>query len=140
MILCGLLAGTAAAQTATYTPTPFGSVPEVEVYDYVATSAAKTNELPSDISRPINNQSVVQTVDLTPLFSYMKWLFSANSAQELLGPTLAPLGLNLFVLFLITVIMITVYLLIFVISIMMKFAWWIINNILRLIEAIPVIE
>lgn len=126
--------------TPTITPTSFGSVPDEELHNLMATQAANTNSLPDDISRPVNNQSIVQDVDLRPLFGLVKWLFSANAAQELLGPTLAPLGLSIFTLFMITVIMIGVYLLVFVITIGIRFYWWVTNNILRMIEAIPVFE
>jgi len=126
--------------TPTITPTSYGSVPDEELSNLMATQASNTNTLPDDISHPIGNQSIVQDVDLTPLFSYVKWLFSANTAQELLGPTLAPLGLSIFTLFLITVIMIAVYLVVFAITIGIRFYWWITNNILRLVEAIPVFE
>jgi len=148
IMLIFLMAGSGQAQTATPTPTSTptitptspGSVPDEELSNQMATQAANTNNLPDDISRPLNDQAVVQSVDLTPLFGFVKWLFSANTANELLGRTLAPLGLSIFTLFMITVVMIVIYILVFTIVTGIKFFWWVVNNILRMIEAIPIFQ
>jgi hypothetical protein len=128
------LAMPAMAQTSTPAPT----VP-VELANQMATAAAQSNELPSDISRPANHQAVVPSADATPLFSYIKWLFSLNTAQELLGPTLAPLGIQLFIIMTIVILLAGLYLVVNLITIIIRFVIWILTLIWKLLQLIPFI-
>ena len=127
-----LLIMPAAAQTSTPIPT----VP-ADVANQMATAAAQTNQLPSDIARPSGGSSVIPSGDATLLFSYAKWLFSLNTAQELLGQTLAPLGVNLFIILTIVMLLTAVYLAVNLITVIIRFAIWVLNLIWKLLQLIP---
>lgn len=134
VLLLLMLTIPALAQTPTQVPT----VPP-ELANKMATAAADTNQLPSDITRPTNQQSVVTTTSAKPLFSYIKWLFSYNSAQELLGPTLAPLGMSLFIMMTIGILLAGIYLVVNLITLIIRFVIWILNLIWKMLQLIPFI-
>lgn len=152
-----LLVLPAQAQTATPTPCPPGldignlnfggncqsnSIDpdtQADLYRSMATAAYDTNQLPEQIEQagPNGGSVVPDTSGATQIFGYVKWLFSANSAQEILGRTFAPFGINVFVVFMIVVSMTGIYILINLIVLIVKFVMWIYSWILRLIELIP---
>ena len=96
--------------------------------DVQGTADSLPDELPDD---------VITTETATQLFGYVKWLFSDLSARELVGETLAPILLNLYVLLVIaitfTMLWITIRLAVFA----WRFILFIIGWIIRLIELIP---
>ncbi len=138
-----IIAGSVSAQTATPTPSPTFpptptvdiviTVPRSDMYRSMATAAAQVNQLPEQIRAAGPNGSALPNADAGPLFGYAKWLFSGNTAQELLGRTLAPIGLNLFVVFVLVATLTAIYFLINFIVLILKAIVWIINQILKLI-------
>lgn len=122
----------------TSTPTPVPTVPP-DLSNQMATAAAQANQLPSDITQPNGVQSVVPNAEAAPLFSYIKWLFSYNSAQELLGPTLAPLGVNMFVILTIVMLLFGIYLVVNLITLILRFVIWIMSIIWKVLQLIPFI-
>jgi hypothetical protein len=138
------LAGSVSAQTATSTPPPTLIVvtaniqltlPRSDMYRSVATAAANVNRLPEQIkgSGTSGNNIVPSTSGAGQLFSYTKWLISANSAQELLGATLAPFGINIGILLLLVVALTGVYFLVNFAVLIIKAIIWVINQVLKLI-------
>ena len=113
-----------------------------DLYRAMATAAYNTNQLPEQIkSAGPNGQRIIpDTSGASQIFGYIKWLFSPNSAQEVLGKTLAPFGINVFVIFLIVTTMTGIYLLINLIVLIMKFVMWIYSWIIKLVELIPFFE
>lgn len=131
-----MLAGRASAQTATPTPTPAVTivltVPRSDMYGSMATAAANVNRLPDEIRAP-GGQSIVPSANLAQLFAWAKWLFSLNTAQELLGKTLGPIGIELYAIFQIVVILTSIYYVINIIVLIIKAVIWVINQILKII-------
>jgi hypothetical protein len=132
VLLLLLIAGSVSAQTPEPTITLVLTVPRSEMYSSMATAAANVNRLPDEIRRP-GGQSIVPSADVSQLFSYAKWLFSLNTAQELLGRTFAPIGINLFVIFVIVIILTSIYFLVNLIVLIIKAVIWVINQILKII-------
>ena len=140
VVLLLLIAGTSYAQTdtptPTITPTPAVTlvltVPRSEMYQSMATAAASVNQLPDEIRRP-GGQSLVAQPDVSQLFGYIKWLFSLNTAQELLGPTLAPIGASLYIVMYFVVILTAIWFLMNLIVLIVKAVIWVINQILKII-------
>ena len=124
-----LIAMPAQAQT----PTP--PVPQWEIDRIQATNAANINALPSDPTRP--GGQAIPSVDLTQLFGYAKWLFSASTAQELFGRTLAPLAINVFIVLVLAISYSAIWLLINIIVLIIKVVMWIVRLIIQMIELIP---
>jgi hypothetical protein len=120
-----------------FADTPVPTVPPY-VQDALATAAANTNELPSDISAP-SGQAVVPSSDAAPLFAYIKWLFSLNTAQELLGRKMAPVAINLFIVMVIVITLTGVYLAINLITLLIRFAVWVLTIVIKIIDLIPFI-
>jgi len=73
----------------------------------------------------------------TQLFSYMKWLLSETSAQELAGETLAPILINLYVLLALAFTFAAIWLTIRILVLSWRLILFIIGWIIRLIELIP---
>ena len=134
LVLLLLVALPVHAQTATPTPpvTLQVTVPRAEMNSAMATAAAGTNNLPDEIQRP-GGTSLIPSVDLTQLFAYAKWLFSLNTANELLGRTFAPIGMELMIIFTFTVILTILYFIINIIALIIKGVIWVINQILKII-------
>lgn len=140
LALLALLAGSVQAQTdtptPTITPTPnvtlVLTIPRSDMYASMATAAANVNRLPDEIRRP-GGQSLIPSADVSQLFAWAKWLFSLNTAQELLGQTLAPIGVNLFLVMSFVIILTAIYFVINLIVLIIKGVIWIINQILKII-------
>ena len=135
-----LFAGSVQAQTDTPTPTITATpnvtlvltIPRSDMYMSMATAAANVNRLPDEIRRP-GGQSLIPSSDVSQLFAWAKWLFSLNTAQELLGQTLAPIGIELFIIMNFVVILTAIWFLINLIVLIIKAVIWIINQILKII-------
>lgn len=136
-LLIAALALPAYAQTPTPVPTlVIPTVPVEEINNNVGQAAEGVNNLPSDISKP-SGQSVIPSGDATMLFGYAKWLFSINTAQELMGKTLAPLGMNVFIVLTVIMLLLAVYLAVMALTLIIRFVVWILGIIIRAIELIP---
>lgn len=136
LLLVLLLSVPALAQTATPTDV---TVPSGELDSQMATAAASQNNLPTDITRPQSGPALVPATSAVPLFSYVKWLFSYSTAQELMGETLAPLGVELFILLTISILLSGVYLVVNLIVLLIRFVVWIYSIIIKIIGLIPFI-
>lgn len=144
VIILALMAAPTLAQTATPTPTPTQiaitaniqlTLPRSDMYRSVATAAAQVNQLPEQIQAAgQNGQSIIpDTAGATQMFGYIKWLFSLNTAQELMGKTLAPFGVNVFIIFTLITVMTALYFLVNFIVLIVKGIIWVINQVLKLI-------
>jgi hypothetical protein len=120
------VSGGVLAQTDTPTPSPTPSatpaitntpnadflntdlIPSGDINDLLSTAVAYVNSLPDDITAP-SGISLIPDETATQLFGWAKWLFSADSANESLGLTLAPLALTLMVLLTLVVSMAIAY-------------------------------
>jgi hypothetical protein len=104
-------------------------------YAQIAAATASINAMPDQIkSAGPNGQSLSAAVSgASQLFGYVKWLFSASTAQELLGKTFAPIGSNILIIFTLVVAMTTIYVAINTVIFVVKMAVWAINQILKLI-------
>lgn len=142
LALALLIAGSVHAQTDTPTPTntPTATpaitlvltVPRSDMYGSMATAAANVNQLPDEIRRA-GGQNLVPSIDLTRLFAMAKWLFSFNTANELLGRTLAPIGVELYIIFYFVIILTSIWFLVNLIVLIIKGVVWIVNQILKII-------
>lgn len=107
-------------------------------------------ELPIDVLGEIGNAEVNAPPDLssvglpeetgTQLFSYAKWLFYPSTAQELLGETLAPIAINLYVYLGIVIALAIIGAAIKTATLALKFLLFIADWIRKLIELIPIIQ
>jgi hypothetical protein len=106
-----------------------------DLYRVMATAAFQVNELPEQIQTSgQNGQGVIpSTSGAIQIFGYIKWMFSANTAQELMGRTLAPFGINIFIIFLMITIMTGLYFLVNFIVLIVKAVIWVFNQFLKLI-------
>jgi hypothetical protein len=110
------------------------TVPRSEIYTFLATAAANVNRMPDQIANAAGPD--LPSTDAMQLFSYSKWLFSTNTAQEVLGPTFAPIGINLFIVLTVVVGMAIVWFAILFASMLIKAVVWIVQQILRIIPFI----
>jgi hypothetical protein len=83
------------------------------------------------------DDDLIPTETATQLFSYIKWAFSDSSANELVGVTLAPILLNLYLLLLLAVTFTILWLTIRMLILGWRLILFIIGWIIRLIELIP---
>ena len=121
------------------TPTPLAievTVPRSEIYQYLATAAANINQMPAAIDRDPSGVGIIPSDDARNLLGYAKWLFSANSARELMGNSLSPLGINAFVLFTLVVVLTSAWLLVKIATMLIKAVIWFVQQILRFIPFI----
>jgi hypothetical protein len=160
LILVMLTVGSVSAQTATPTPDPscsdvlqiigrviFGGAcaggqpveiedsMESDLYRNLATAAAIVNELPEQIDEAAPSAQNIEDAfaGASQVMGYIKWLFSENSAQEILGPDFAPLGINIMVIFTMILALTSIYIVVNVAVYVVKFATWVINQILKLL-------
>lgn len=107
-------------------------VTDLNIDSEYAEAVSTTDSLPDAL-----DDDVLQDETATQLFSYMKWLFSDNSAQELVGVTLAPILLNLYILlglaFTFTALWLTIRFLVWTWRLILFVVKWII----RFLELIP---
>jgi hypothetical protein len=102
-----LILGNVQQLPAPNTPTPYApiatvevidiatAIPRNEIYSWLSTAVANVNSLPNDPF--VSNGTSIITADTgTQIFGYVRWLYSYNTAQELLGATLAPIGAFLY--------------------------------------------
>jgi hypothetical protein len=106
-------------------------VPHSEIYNYLSTAVAHVNSLPDEINKG-NGQSLLADETATQMMSYAKWLFSPTSAQELLGATLAPIGINLFLLLTLLIFMAIAWTTIKIAVMIFKFVQWIVRWVLEI--------
>jgi hypothetical protein len=104
-----------------------------EVYDFLATAAANTNSLPDDIFSPGGISLVSADSGSADIFGYGKWLFSGTSTMELLGRKLSPIGTHLFAAIGVVVILASVYLLVNLITLLIKGVVWLVQQVLKFI-------
>lgn len=107
-------------------------IPKSDVYNFLATAVDNINALPDDPTF-INGVPLLPDDTATQLFSYLKWVFSSNSAREMLGETLAPIALPLWTLLLIYVVTYSISLTVFLVSVIRRFVAYIICVSLKLI-------
>lgn len=106
-----------------------------DLYRSMATAAANVNALPEQVrsSGPDGSSVLPSTSGASQLFGYIKWVFSSNSRQELLGKTLAPLGETLWTVLSLVIGMAAVYWAIRIITLIIKTVVWVFNQFLKLI-------
>ncbi len=123
--------------TSAQTETPAAPLPVDmgQIENYVATAAAQANQLPSDITAP-NGIALVPDNDNSLLFSYAKWLFSTNTAYELLGQTLAPFAINFFLLLMMLVALTILWFIIVFLVLLFRFIMWVVRLILQFLEIV----
>lgn len=107
-------------------------VPHSEVYNYLATAVANVNSLPDDLTSN-NGTSLIPNETGTQFMSYAKWMFSDTSARELLGNTLAPIGINLYILLTLIVFLAIAWATIRIALLIYRFVQYIVREILRLL-------
>lgn len=110
----------------------FNAIAEGNDFDLVAQMTDVLNQiqsLPDDIFEEVG----IESETATQLFSYAKWLFSANSANELLGPTLAPIGIYLYTVLGATILLAISWAIIRIALLIFRFVYFIIREVLRVI-------
>jgi len=107
-------------------------VPHSEIYNYLSTSVAHVNSLPDDLTTN-SGTSLIPSESGTQLMAYAKWLFSPQSARELLGETLAPVGIFLFSLLTLIVFMAIAWVAIRIATLIFRFVQYLIREILRVL-------
>jgi len=100
-------------------------------------AANQLNELPASVEDQV---ALPDSPDPEMLWGYVKWLFSFDTAQELLGERMAWAGLALFHYLMIIVPLMSVYVVVNTITITIKFIKWVISLIIKLIELIPLAQ
>ena len=113
-------------------------LPDVEDLN-VDTQIGEINSTVDSIPDTLDNE-LIPNETATQLFSYMKWMFNENTANELLGQTLAPLGIELFVLLLLAFTFTLLWLTIRMLVLTWRLILFIIGWIIKLIELIPFFE
>jgi hypothetical protein len=117
---------------------------------FISISIAYAQEIPMDQLDDFQDVDVTTPDDLsgvelpnetgTQLFSYAKWLFSPNSAREILGETLAPLAVDIFSYLGILISLAIIWAGIKVAVLAIKFLLFIADWIRKIIELIPFIQ
>lgn len=107
-------------------------VPHSEVYNFLSTAVANVNQLPEDLTSN-NGTSLIQNESATQLMSYAKWMFSDVSARELLGETLAPIGINLYLLLTLIVFLTIAWATLRIATLIFRFVLFIVREILRIL-------
>lgn len=108
-------------------------VPHTEIYNYLSTAVAHVNTLPDTLTTDGNGTDLVQSESATQLFGYAKWMFSGTSARELLGETLAPIGLNLYGLLTLIIFMAIAWGTIRIALLIYRFVYYLVREILRVL-------
>lgn len=107
--------------------------PHSEVHDWLVEAVDNVNSLPDDLTQ-VNGTSAVADETATQLFSYMRWMFSGASAREILGETLAPIGLNLYILLFMSVVLAAAWVTVRIVALLLRFVIFVIR---RIIDVIP---
>lgn len=103
-------------------------------YDKMKEAADQINALPDEIEDAGPGLQITAIVAaIGEIAGYVKWLFSPNTAQELLGRTFAPIGINILVIFTMTVAMVAIYITINMVVFTIKMIVWLMNQILKLL-------
>jgi len=117
---------------------PFVDVPDVnsiaegndfDLVEQMTEVLTQIQNLPSDIYTEVG----IETETATQLFGYAKWMFSNSSARELLGPTLAPIGIYLYTVLRVIVILAVSWASIRIALLIFRFVYFVIREILRVI-------
>lgn len=103
-----------------------------DIISYLEQALGYLNNLPDNLTSDGNTQ-YLPSETATQIMGYAKWLFSPNTAQELLGTTLAPIGINLYILLSILVILAVSWAFIKIIILILRFVQYIARWILDLI-------
>lgn len=106
-----------------------------EFFEQIQDAADKMNALPDEINKagPSGTTLTSATAGAGQIAGYVKWLFSPASAQELLGRSLAPIGINVMAIFLMTVAMVAIYITINIVVFTIKMVVWSMNQILKIL-------
>lgn len=128
--LLALLVAPALAQV------PIPTVPP-DLTNRLLTAGAEVDALPDTIQDEV---PLPDSPNPQILFSYVKWFFSYNTAAELLGQRMAPLGLTLFQMLMVIIPLLTIYMSVTAITTVIKFIRWVVSLIIKLIELIPFAE
>ncbi len=112
------------------------TVPVQQQMDNLTGAANNVNQMPASVT----NSNLPTSPNPMILFGYVRWLFSYDTAQELLGRKIAPLGLALFHFLMVIIPLLTLYLLINITVAAIKFAAWVFNITVKLIELTPLVE
>lgn len=102
-----------------------------DIYNYLSTAVAAVNSLPDDLSMDNNGTSLLPAETATQLMGYAKWMFSGTSANELLGATLAPIGIELYILLTMIVFMAIAWITVKIALMIFNFVQYIVAWILR---------
>jgi len=104
-------------------------------YQQMRDAADQINALPDEIKKagPGGSTLIDATAGAAQISGYVKWLFSYNTAQELLGSDFAPIGVNILIVFTMTVAMIAIYIAINLVVFTIRMVVWIVNQVLKLI-------
>lgn len=86
------------------------------------------------------DDEIIPNETATQLFSYMKWMFSDTAANELLGQTLAPIGLELYALLVIAITFTLMWLTIRMLVLSWRLLLFIVGWIIKLVELIPIFQ
>lgn len=114
-------------------------VPTVEtdkVLSGINTAAETMNTLPDDPTEG----NLPASPDPVILFGYVRWLFSYNTAAELLGEKMAPLGLALFHVLMVLIPLLSIYVVVNIVVLTIKFMTWTFSLVAKMIELIPFAE
>lgn len=106
-----------------------------DFYRNMATAAAIVNSLPEKIQKAgPNNQTLAEAMEgAKQVFGYVKWLFSPNSAQELLGRSLAPIAINVMAVMTMYLAMVAIYITTNMAIYIVKLAIWLMTQLLKLL-------
>lgn len=106
-------------------------LPLSHIYNQLATTEANLRTLPEDIRQP-NGFAALPNERNYVVFSYAKWLFSANIASEVFGP-FDTIIIHMSVLIGIVLFLAAIYLVIFLVRFALRFIVWLISQVLKLI-------
>lgn len=121
-------------QGGVFTPASSQSIGIDGLYDALSEGAANLDDLPFDLSRP-DSVSILPAESGAALFSYVKWIVSPSSADEIAGPfasIISHTGIGLSLVFAIVAIYAIVYVAVFLI----RFAIWFFKIVLAVVQII----
>lgn len=106
-----------------------------QFYEKIREAADQINALPDQIRKAGPNGTSISSIGagVSQIMGYVKWLFSPATAQELLGPDLAPIGQSVLVLFTMGTALTAIWIAINLVVFTVKMIVWAINQILKLI-------
>lgn len=118
--------------TTTPIATIMPEIPHSEIYNFLSTAVVNVNNLPEDLFAP-GGVPVLVNPDAQAVFSYGKWMLSVTGARELVGDTLSPIAVRIFLFLSLTVVFSGIWQIVNLVVLLIKGIVYIVQQVLKFI-------